>query len=69
MVIYFLRSGGGLYSEKPQGKYEDQEEGTRWEHSTSNDLWMRVMGIEQRYEKLAVAQRKLERIILDITRR
>ena len=27
------------------------------------------MGIEQRYEKLAVAQRKLERIILDITLR
>ena len=28
---------------------------------------MRVFSIEQRYEKLAVAQRKLERIILDIT--
>ncbi|KAK2552366.1 hypothetical protein P5673_026446 [Acropora cervicornis] len=51
----------------PQGKYEDREEGTRWEHSTGNDLRVRVMGIKQRYEKLAVAQRKLERIILDIT--
>lgn len=30
---------------------------------------MRVFGIDQRYEKLAVAQRKLERIILDITLR
>ena len=72
MMICFLRLGGGSQLVgKPFVKWMTSWEAARQArrvHSTSNDIWLRDMGTEQRYvmEKLAVAQCKMERIMLGI---
>ena len=34
----------------PQGNNEDKEDDTRRVYSTSNEIWMRDIGAEQRYD-------------------